>query len=556
MGIPIDADLVLLGGNVLTVDAENTRAEAVAVKDGRILWVGRDEEVRSAIGKGTKVRELKGLTVVPGFNEGHNHTMQYGSVLSGVQLYDATSIDEVLRLVREKADALPEGEWIQGAGVNQAKIREGRLPTRWELDRAAPKHPVALKHTSMHVMMANSLSLSLSEIDSRTPQPEGGEIVRDEKSGEPTGVLLEFPAMDLVEGRMPKPSQEQLVGFLKAASDQLLSEGITSATDAAVGVFVGVPRQVGAYQDAVDRGALKVRHNLAIWGNGLIDYDHLDEEMKEIEWKLLGMGIRSGMGNDRLRIGPFKFVPDGALSMGTAVTYEPYGLDPAHQTTGVFVIAPEKMARVAAAVHRFGWQLALHAIGDRTIDVSLDIIEQALGNAKAAAGARPRIEHCVMATPQMMKRLRSLGVIVVVQPGFIWGIGDNYIRQLGTKRVSTTIPFRTFLDHGVRMAFSSDRPVVDGAPLLGIHAAVNQKTRTGQDYAPEQKISAEEALRCYTLNGAYATFEDLIKGSIEPGKLADLVFLSEDPTRVPAEKIKDVQVIATMVGGEFVYETL
>ena len=551
MGIPIDADLVLLGANILTVDPGNTRAQALAVKNGRILWVGKDEEVRAAIGKRTRVRELKGLTVVPGFNEGHNHTMQYGSILSGVQLYEAQSIEDVLRLVREKAAVLPEGEWVQGAGVNQARLREGRLPTRWELDQAAPKHPVALKHTSMHVMMANSLALALSGVDRQTPEPEGGEIVRDEKSGEPTGVLLEFPAMDLVEGRMPKPSQDQLVGFLKAASDQLVSEGITSATDAAVGVFVGVPRQVGAYQDGVDRGALKVRHNLAIWGNGLVDYDHLDEEMKEIEWKLLGMGVRSGMGNDRLRIGPFKFVPDGALSMGTAVTYEPYGIDPAHQTTGVFVIAPEKMARVAATVHRFGWQLALHAIGDRTIDVSLDIIEQALGG--TGTGARPRIEHCVMVTPEMMPRLRKLDVTVFVQPGFIWGIGDNYIRQLGPKRAATTIPFRTFLDQGVRMAFSSDRPVVDGAPILGIHAAVNQKTRTGQDYAPGEKISAEEALRCYTLNGAYATFEEQIKGSLEPGKLADLVLLSEDPTRVPAEKIKEVQVIATMIGGEFVY---
>ena len=553
MGISIDADVVLLSGTVLTVACENPRAEAVAIKDGKILWVGKNDEARAAIGKGTAVRNLKGLTVVPGFNEAHNHTLQFGSILSGIDLHAASSMDEILSLVKERTLRQPEGTWVLGAGINQARLKEGRLPTHRDLDRVSPDHPVSLKHTSMHVMVANSRALALAGITSKSPDPPGGEICRDTK-GEPTGVLLEFPAMDLVEEKIPKPSHEELVGFLRRANDQLVSEGITSATDAAVGALVGVPRQVAAYQDAVERGSLKVRHNLSIWGNVLVDYDLIDQELDKIEWKLLGMGIRSGLGNENLRIGPFKFVPDGALSMGTAVTYEPYGIDPDHQTTGVFVIAPEKMAIVASTVHRLGWQLAIHAIGDRTLDAAIDIIDKALYGDERKTDARPRIEHCVMMNPRMIKRFAELGVIAVVQPGFIWGIGDNYIRQLGASRAAHTIPFRTLLDHDIVVAFSSDRPVVDGAPILGIHAAVNQKTMTGQDYAADQRISVEEALKCYTLNGAYATFEEEIKGSIERGKLADLAILSEDPTRVPPEKIKDIQVLATMIDGNFVFE--
>ena len=553
MGISIDADVVLLSGTVLTVACENPRAEAVAIKDGKILWVGKNDEARTAIGKGTTVRNLKGLTVVPGFNEAHNHTLQFGSILSGIDLHAASSMDEILSLVRERTLRQPEGTWVLGAGINQARLKEARLPTHRDLDRVSPDHPVSLKHTSMHVMVANSRALALAGITSKSPNPPGGEICRDTK-GEPTGVLLEFPAMDLVEEKIPKPSHAELVGFLRRANDQLVSEGITSATDAAVGALVGVPRQVAAYQDAVEKGSLKVRHNLSIWGNVLVDYDLIDQALDEIEWKLLGMGIRSGLGNENLRIGPFKFVPDGALSMGTAVTYEPYGIDPHHQTTGVFVIAPEKMAKVASTVHRLGWQLAIHAIGDRTLDAAIDIIDKALQGDERKKDARPRIEHCVMVNPRMIKRFAELGIIAVVQPGFIWGIGDNYIRQLGASRAAHTIPFRTLLDHDIVVAFSSDRPVVDGAPILGIHAAVNQKTMTGEDYAADQRISVEEALKCYTLNGAYATFEEKIKGSIERGKLADLAVLSEDPTRVPPEKIKDIQVLATMIDGNFVFE--
>lgn len=553
MGIEIDADMVLLNGQVITMNQQKPMAEAVAVRDGKFLWIGDTHEVRSSIGKKTLVRNLDGATVVPGFNEAHNHTMEFGLNLSGVPLESARSIGEMIQAVNDATTHVKEGNWIIGRGYNQNNFSERRNPTRWDLDRAAPHHPVSLRHTSSHVMAVNSRALQMAGITRETPDPPGGKIVRDKITGETTGLLLEFPAMDLVEAVMPKPSFEDLVKALQKAGGRLLSEGITSAMDAAVGTNGGVPRQIAAYQEAVEGGLLRVRHNLALWSEALIDYENFNEAMKDLERKLLGMGIRSGMGNEKLRIGPFKLVSDGALSMGTAVTYDPYGADPEDQTTGLFVIDPEKLERVVAATHQLGWQLAVHAIGDRTLDAAITAFEKA-NELKDITGARPRIEHGVMLTPQMIERIRRLGIILVPQPGFVWGLGDSYINQLGVERAAHTKAFKTLLDNRIITAFSSDRPVIDGAPLLGIHAAVNRKTSSGQDYGPLERISVEDALRCYTLNGAYTTFEENIKGSIEIGKLADLVLLSDNPTSVPPERIKDIQVLATMVDGDFVYD--
>ncbi len=553
MGIMVDADSVLVGGNFITMDSDNPVADAAAIKDGKFLYVGKEDEARKAIGKRTLVRDLGGSTVVPGFNEAHNHTLEFGLNMRGLLLESAGSIDEILGLVKKDAGRKNRGEWVIGRGYNQNTLQERRSPSRWDLDKVSPDHPVSLKHTSSHVMVVNSKALSVAGITGATPQPRGGLIGKDEKTGEPTGVLYEFPAMELVERIMPKPSYGDLVRALGKANERLLAEGITSAMDAAVGANGDVPGQIAAYQEAVESGVLRVRHNLAIWSDALVDYDNLDDELNDIDRRLLGMGIRSGLGNEKLRIGPFKFVPDGALSMGTAVTYDPYGPDPGNRGRGVFVIDPKKLARVVSAIHRLGWQLSIHGIGDCAIDAALDAIESAHRH-KNIVNARPRLEHCVMVTPQMIERIRRLGVVVILQPGFIWGLGDSYIRQLGAERASRTKPFRTLLDRQVPVAFSSDRPVIDGAPLLGIHAAVNQKTLSGQEYAPSQKVSVAEALHCYTLNGAYTTFEETIKGSIKVGKLADIAVLTDDITTMSPERIKDVEVAATMVGGEFVYE--
>ena len=552
MGFMVDADVVLFNGNVITVDDKKPRAQGVAVKGGRILWVGTNEEVRQAIGRGTQGRDLKGMTVIPGFIESHNHTLMFGLGLDSIDLTKVESVEEIIALVRERASRQKEGTWITGVGYNQNELKEKRHPSRQDLDRAAPKHMVSLRHTSAHGYAVNSLALAKAGITKDRPDPEGGKIGRDVTTGELTGLLFESPAMKMIDDIVPKPELEDLISALGKASQRFLSEGITSAMDASVGGN-DIPLQIAAYQEAVDRGVLKVRHNLAIWSEAVFDYCRFEESLKEARRRLLGLGIRTGLGDDKLRIGPFKIIVDGAFSTVTAVTYEPYGVEANDRGCGVLVIEADKLAKLASLAHGLGWQLSIHGIGDKAIDVCLDAFEAAQ-KSNPRRDARHRLEHCTMALPRMFDRIKKLGVIPVLQPGFIWELGDNWFRQLGKETCAKLKPFRTLLDNKILMAFSSDRPVVSGAPLLGIHSAVNQKTRTGQDYAPHEKITPEEALRCYTINGAYATFEEKIKGSIEAGKLADLVILGEDLTQVRPERIKDIPVMATMVGGEFCYQ--
>jgi len=552
MGFMVDADVVLFNGNVITVDDKKPRAQGVAVKGGRILWVGTNEEVRQAIGRGTQGRDLKGMTVIPGFIESHNHTLMFGLGLDSIDLTKVESVEEIIALVRERASRQKEGTWITGVGYNQNELKEKRHPSRQDLDRAAPKHMVSLRHTSAHGYAVNSLALAKAGITKDRPDPEGGKIGRDVTTGELTGLLFESPAMKMIDDIVPKPELEDLIPALGKASQRFLSEGITSAMDASVGGN-DIPLQIAAYQEAVDRGVLKVRHNLAIWSEAVFDYCRFEESLKEARRRLLGLGIRTGLGDDKLRIGPFKIIVDGAFSTVTAVTYEPYGVEANDRGCGVLVIEADKLAKLASLAHGLGWQLSIHGIGDKAIDVCLDAFEAAQ-KSNPRRDARHRLEHCTMALPRMFDRIKKLGVIPVLQPGFIWELGDNWFRQLGKETCAKLKPFRTLLDNKILMAFSSDRPVVSGAPLLGIHSAVNQKTRTGQDYAPHEKITPEEALRCYTINGAYATFEEKIKGSIEAGKLADLVILGEDLTQVRPERIKDIPVMATMVGGEFCYQ--
>ncbi len=551
MGVLVDADLVLLNGNIITMNQERPRAQALACQGDKIFWVGSDEEVKQTIGRKTLVKDLKGKTVIPGFIESHNHTLMFALDLQAMDLTRVRSLEEILRLVKERAGRQEEGTWIRGVGYNQNELREKRHPTKNDLDRVAPKHLVCLRHTSAHGLAVNSLALAEAGIGQNTPDPPGGKIGREE-SGEPNGLLFESPAMKLIEDIMPKPTQEEMVKALGLASQKFLEEGITSALDASVGSN-DIPFQIGAYQEAIERGILKVRHNLAIWSEALVDYDNLEESLREARGRIFKLGLRTGLGNEKLIIGPFKIIVDGAFSTVTAATYEPYGANLAERSCGVLVVEPTKLHKLVSQVHEWGWQLSLHGIGDRAIDLCLETV-MAAWQKSPRADARPRLEHATMLTPRAIKLIKKLQVIPVMQPAFIWELADNWFHQLGRERATKCKAFRTLLRQGIPIAFSSDRPVVNGAPLLGIHAAVNQKTRSGQDFNGEEKISVAEALPCYTINGAYAQFAEKIKGSLAVGKLADLVILEEDITKVPPQEIKDIPIGATMVGGEFCWE--
>lgn len=551
MGVLVDADVALWNGNIITMNHQRPRAQALAIKGERIFWVGKDAEVKQTIGPKTLVKDLKGRTVIPGFIESHNHTLMFALDLQAIDLTKARSIGEIENLIKERADQQKEGTWIKGVGYNQNELREKRHPTKNDLDKVAPKHLVCLRHTSAHGLVVNSLALVKAGIGRDTPDPSGGKIGRDE-SGDPNGLLFESPAMKLVEDIIPKPSRTEMVKALGLASEKFLAEGITSALDASVGSN-DISYQIAAYQEAIDQGILKVRHNLAIWSEALVDYDNLEESLQAAPGKVFMLGLRTGFGNERLRIGPFKIIVDGAFSTVTAATYEPYGAIPAERGCGVLLMEPAKLKKLVSQVHDWGWQLSLHGIGDRAIDLCLEAIEEALKKSPRE-DARPRLEHATMLNPAAIEGIKKLNVIPVMQPAFIWELADNWFRQLGREGAAKCKAFKTLLRQDICLAFSSDRPVVNGAPLLGIHAAVNQKTRSGDDYNPEEKISVAEAIRCYTINGAYANYEEKIKGSLEVGKLADLVILEEDITKVSPGEIKDIPIVATMVGGEFCWE--
>jgi predicted amidohydrolase YtcJ len=552
MGVLVDADIVLLNGNILTMNDRQPRAQALAIKGDKIFGVGTDEEIKQTIGPQTFVKNLKGLTVIPGFIESHNHTLMFALDLQAIDLSAVKSLEEILRLVKERADKQAAGTWIRGVGYNQNELREKRHPTKYDLDKAAPQHLVCLRHTSAHGLVVNSLALAKAGIGRETNDPPGGKIGRDE-SGEPNGLLFESPAMQLIEDIIPKPNRQEMVKALGLASEKFLAEGITSALDASVGSN-DIPYQIAAYQEATELGILQVRHNLAIWSEALVDYAHLEESLQATPGKLFQLGLRTGLGNEKLRLGPFKIIVDGAFSTVTAATYEPYGANRQERSCGVLVIEPEKLQRLVSQVHDWGWQLSLHGIGDRAIDLCLEAIKVAWAR-KPQGQARPRLEHASMLTPPAIELIKKLKVIPVMQPAFIWELADNWFQQLGVERARKCKPFKTLLAKEIPIAFSSDRPVVHGAPLLGIHAAVNQKTRSGHDFNPEEKISVVQAIQCYTINGAYATGEEKIKGSLEVGKLADLVILGEDITKVPPAEIKEIPIVATMVGGNFCWES-
>ncbi len=345
MGIDIDADLVLLNANVITMDDCKERAEAIAIKEGRFLLVGKGCEVKKAIGRKTDVRDMRGRTVIPGFIESHNHTLQFGLTLSGVDLRMTRTIEEINRLIKAKADFQSDRAWIIGFGYNQNELAEKRHPTRWDLDKVSPNHPVILKHTSGHSMVANTEALKIAGISINTLDPEGGKIERDIRTGEPTGVLLAFPAIKLMKNVLPTPSFAEMVEALGQANNIMLSEGITSATDVGLG-HVGGPREIGAYQEAMDRGLLQVRHTVEIWADAIIDFMRIKEELDSLEWKLLSLGIRTGLGNENFKIGALKFVLDGAISACTAAAYQPYGADLNNQNNGALLIPEEPFRKL------------------------------------------------------------------------------------------------------------------------------------------------------------------------------------------------------------------
>ncbi|WP_019120644.1 amidohydrolase [Brevibacillus massiliensis] len=530
------ADVVFLDGQVVTVDGSSRIAEAVAVTGNRIVAVGTNQEVEALIGEHTRVVHLQGKSLLPGFIDSHLHITLHGTNKLGVDCKapGMETLDDLFQALQEKAAQTPTGEWVRASGFNESKIAEGRFPTRWELDEISREHPIFVMRTCAHHSIVNSLALELAGFDERTPDPAGGRLDRDEQ-GRLNGVLVETAHMQMFEAA--GYNEAELIRGLSLASADFVAAGITSVHDA--GGYG--PHNIRAMQQAVRAGDVKVRiYAMAAALN----------RCEDVVRKMLDAGIVTGLGDERFRIGPAKVFTDGASSVPTMAMRQPYTSKP--DDCGILYFSQEELNAILGEAHAQGFQITAHAQGDRAIEMMLNCIETALEK-HPRQNHRHRIEHAGVAMPDLVERMKRLGVIPIPNPPFFYEFGDGYIKNIG-ERVHHMFPARDYFDQGIIAAGGSDCPVTDFNPLLGIHASVNRKSRAGVEVGANQRISVMEAIKLYTWNGAYASFEEDLKGSIETGKLADLVVLDDRILDIPTEDIKDLRVELTMIDGEIVYE--
>jgi hypothetical protein len=528
----LSADLVLLNGNVLTVDADDSVAEAVAVKNGRIVAVGDSGEVSKTIGKETRIIDLKGRTVLPGLIDSHMHPGSYGVFwVRGVDCgTDVGSTGELLRRIWGKAETTPEGRWI--LGYNLDDVRMGRYPSRQELDGAAPRNPLYIQRRDGHIGVANSLALGIAGIGRRTPDPPHGKIDRGE-GGDPTGVLREG-AKDLVTARLPPYTVEEYAEGLRHVIEELLSLGLTtihaSMTDS---------KEFRAMQRLRRDGELRLR--VCVHASGR------EEGMLEA---LIAAGIQTPFGDEWLKITEVEWVFDTSTSGRTAAYYRPYVGEP--ENTGILLYDQGDITERVTRAHKAGIRVGLDGIGDRGIDMALNAIEVALREAPRV-DHRHRIEHCCFVTPRIQGRLKELGVIDASASGFIHDLGDAYKANRGEEEMRWMWPHRTLADMGIPAPGHSDCPVCSPNPWLGIYGLVTRRTSSGDVLYAGEGVTPMEAIRAYTIDGAYAAWEEGVKGSIEQGKLADLVVVDRDPLAIPQDDLKNVKTVMTIVEGNIVY---
>ena len=533
---PSFADLVIVHGHVWTVDPRNSRAEAVAIHDGHIVAVGSDAEIAKWVGPATKRIDAQGKSVLPGFIDAHVHFSSGGGEISGVHLRDANTPQEFARRIGEQAKKLAKGEWMLGGTWDPELWGGTPLPSHDWVDALTPDTPVFVSRYDGHMAMANALALRLAGVTRETEDPPGGTIVRG-KDGNPTG-LLKDAAMNLVYRIIPPPSEEQLLRMVRAAMEEARRFGVTSIHD------ISSTEDVRAYQTLADRGELTLR---------IYSITPLPQ------WQAPATaGIRAGFGNDWIHLGALKGFADGSLGSTTALFEKPY--DDAPETSGLpnEMMLPEgNMLKMALGADKAGLQLAVHAIGDKANRILLDIYGEVEKQNGARSDRRWRIEHAQHLRPEDFARFARLGVIASVQPYHAVDDGRWAERRIGHERAKTTYAFRTLLDHGVRLAFGSDWTVAPLNPMVGLYAAVTRATLDGKNpggWFPEQRLTLEEALQAYTMGSAFAEFREREKGSLTPGKLADLVVLDGDLFAMAQEKIKDAAVRYTIVGGRVVYE--
>ncbi len=538
MAIAKRVDLALVNGKIITVNPKSEIAQAVAVKDGKIAGVGSTASIKRISGSDTRIIDLKGKTVTPGFIESHCHPNTAGtSILYEASLGDARSMDEILSALSDKAKNLPAGTWVRGRGYDDQRLAEKRHPTRRDLDKVTTKHPVYIVRTDGHIAVANSEALRLAGISKASADPTGGRFDRDE-TGEPNGILRES-AQGAVRQLIPPYSVPERKAGILAAQKQLAAWGITSYGDA------GVDRDAFiAYQDLANEGKLPLR--VAMMINCLVRAGsmYLDD--------LCDAGFKAGYGNERLRILGAKMFCDGSMSGWTAALYEPYANMPSER--GIIVFGADVLHKAIIQAHKSGLRPIIHAIGDRAVDITLDGIEKALQE-YPAVDHRMRIEHVNLPSEAAVDRMKRLGVMPGSSVGFIYELGPAHYIGLGEKRMKYYFPHKTYIEKGIITAGNSDWVVTSANIAKQLHCLVTRKGYNGQVIGADQAIPIQEALKLYTINAAYASFEEKIKGSIEVGKLADFTVLDRDIFTIPSDDIINVKPVMTIVGGEVVYKS-
>jgi predicted amidohydrolase YtcJ len=529
----VSADYIFRNGPILTIDPATAGAEAVAIQGNRITRIGSLDDVLSEVGPGTRTIDLGGRALLPGLNDNHNHPISFGQALSQIDASPvaAPTLASLQDAFRKRAAEQPNG-WLVARGYDDSRLDIHRHPTRYELDEATGDRPAYLVRTCGHLAVANSAALRASGVTADTPDPVGGQIDRDEH-GEPIGLLRET-AMKLVSDQIPAPNSSDMKDFLRAAGKRFNEFGITSVGEAAV----SNSHQFSAYQELARDGELPMRTFTMM----LID-DTLDE--------LEQLGLQTGFGDAWFRIGPAKVFQDGSGGGRTAAMTTEYRNDPGNK--GITIYDQQGLNERFTRANAAGFQMAAHAIGDRAISMILTAYETALAT-NPRPDARPRIEHCGMCTQKHLDRMKAIGALAIPQPSFVHYLGDSYLENFTEEQLAMSYPGRSWFDQGIVAVGSSDVPVVSCDPFVNLRAAVTRLTQDGQFMGRNQAVTIDEALRMFTINGAYASFEETIKGSITEGKLADLTVLSADPRSVAPEELHTLRAELTMIDGKVVFE--
>jgi predicted amidohydrolase YtcJ len=537
------ADLILINGKIFTVNKNFPYVKSIAIAGEKIIAVGSNELVEKFRGPNTRVIDLQGKTVVPGFNDAHLHFLGGGLLLSRVNLEGVNSIEEFQKRVKTQIEKLPKGAWILGRGWDHTLFPDKKLPTKEILDKVSPDNPVFLNRIDGHIALANSLALKIAGITKDSQNPKDGEIVKDPKTGEPTGILKEDPAMELVSNKIPNSTFEEMSIALQNALDEAKKFGVTSIQDG----HAARAEDFSVYEDFLKKGKLTVR--VAWWGE-------LESGSMKDEGRNMNDEVRKKypITNPNFHIGILKAYSDGSLGSRTASMLEPYNDDPS--TSGLPQMTQEEMDSLVIDRDKKGFQIGIHAIGDRANRMVLNSFEKVM-RINGFRDRRYRIEHAQVIHQEDIQRFAKLGVIASMQPTHCISDKRWVEDRIGKGRAKGAYVWKSLLKSEAKICFGTDWPVEHLNPMEGLYAAVTRQSVDGEPkggWFPEERLTMEEAVECYTLGSAYAEFQENVKGSIELNKLADLVVLSQDIFTIPPEKTLETKVVYTVFGGKIIYE--